>query len=44
MTLGCLYPYRRLGIGSKMVEHVLNYVKNDGNFDSIFLWVYYFAV
>jgi len=39
MTLGCLAPYRRLGIGSKMVEHVLNYVTKDGNFDSIFLHV-----
>lgn len=37
MTLGCLYPYRRLGIGTKMVEHVLNYVYKDGHFDSIFL-------
>lgn len=37
MTLGCLYPYRRLGIGTKMVQHVLNYVEQDGNFDSIFL-------
>lgn len=37
MTLGCLYPYRRLGIGSLMVEHVLKYVEQDGNFDSIFL-------
>lgn len=37
MTLGCLYPYRRLGIGSVMVEHILNYVEKDGNFDSIFL-------
>lgn len=37
MTLGCLYPYRRLGIGTKMVEHVLNYVDKDGHFDSIFL-------
>lgn len=39
MTLGCLYPYRRLGIGSVMVRHILNYVENDGNFDSIFLHV-----
>lgn len=39
MTLGCLYPYRRLGIGSVMVNHILNYVKDDGNFDSIYLWV-----
>lgn len=37
MTLGCLYPYRRLGIGTVMVQHVLNYVYKDGNFDSIFL-------
>lgn len=37
MTLGCLYPYRRLGIGTKMVQHVLNYVDKDGHFDSIFL-------
>eukprot|EP00088_Acartia_fossae_P047695 TRINITY_DN5177_c2_g1_i1.p1 TRINITY_DN5177_c2_g1~~TRINITY_DN5177_c2_g1_i1.p1 ORF type:complete len:186 (-),score=8.19 TRINITY_DN5177_c2_g1_i1:233-745(-) len=39
MTLGCLAPYRRLGIGSKMVEHVLNIVQKDGNFTSIFLHV-----
>ncbi|GAB0099153.1 Probable N-acetyltransferase san [Sergentomyia squamirostris] len=39
MTLGCLYPYRRLGIGTVMVNHILNYVENDGNFDSIFLHV-----
>ncbi|XP_047118620.1 probable N-acetyltransferase san [Schistocerca piceifrons] len=39
MTLGCLYHYRRLGIGTKMVEHVLNYVEKDRNFDSIFLHV-----
>lgn len=37
MTLGCLYPYRRLGIGTIMVQHVLNYVEKDGDFDSIFL-------
>ena len=39
MTLGCLAPYRRLGIGTKMLEHVLNVVKEDGNFTSIFLHV-----
>lgn len=39
ITLGCLYPYRRLGIGTKMVQHVLNYVEQDGNLDSIFLHV-----
>lgn len=37
MTLGCLSPYRRLGIGSVMVNHILNFVELDGNFDSIFL-------
>jgi len=39
MTLGCLAPYRRLGIGTKMVEHVLNIVSKDGNYDSVFLHV-----
>lgn len=39
MTLGCLAPYRRLGIGTKMVEHVLNYVQKDGSIDSIYLHV-----
>ncbi|CAO1359052.1 unnamed protein product, partial [Diamesa tonsa] len=39
MTLGCLSPYRRLGIGTVMVEHVLKFVENDGNFDNIFLHV-----
>lgn len=39
MTLGCLAPYRRLGIGTKMLIHVLNFVEQDGNFDSIFLHV-----
>uniref|UniRef100_A0A336L500 N-terminal methionine N(alpha)-acetyltransferase NatE n=1 Tax=Culicoides sonorensis TaxID=179676 RepID=A0A336L500_CULSO len=39
MTLGCLYPYRRLGIGTMMVEHILKYVEADGSFDSIFLHV-----
>ncbi|KAK0163617.1 hypothetical protein PV327_007283 [Microctonus hyperodae] len=39
MTLGCLSPYRRLGIGTVMVQHVLNFVDKDNNFDSIFLHV-----
>uniref|UniRef100_A0A182LT10 N-terminal methionine N(alpha)-acetyltransferase NatE n=1 Tax=Anopheles culicifacies TaxID=139723 RepID=A0A182LT10_9DIPT len=39
MTLGCLSPYRRLGIGTVMVQHILNCVERDGNFDSIFLHV-----
>ncbi|GBP23508.1 Probable N-acetyltransferase san [Eumeta japonica] len=35
MTLGCLYPYRRLGIGTLMVEHVLKHVQvnNEGAID-----------
>lgn len=37
MTLGCLYPYRRLGIGTVMLNHILGYVETDGNFDNIFL-------
>ncbi len=37
MTLGCLAPYRKRGIGAKMLEHVLNYVEKDGDFHSIFL-------
>lgn len=41
MTLGCLSQYRRLGIGSMMVEHVLNYVENDGGFDSVYLLVFF---
>jgi ribosomal protein S18 acetylase RimI-like enzyme len=39
MTLGCLAPYRRLGIGSRMVDHVMEIVEQDGNFDSVFLHV-----
>lgn len=37
MTLGCLSPYRRCGIGTMMVQHVLSYVKKDGNYDNIYL-------
>jgi GNAT superfamily N-acetyltransferase len=37
MTLGCLAPYRKRGIGAKMLEHVLNFVEKDGDFHSIFL-------
>jgi len=39
MTLGCLARYRRLGIGTKLLEHVLNICEKDGDFDSIFLHV-----
>ncbi|KAI8775401.1 N-alpha-acetyltransferase 50 [Biomphalaria glabrata] len=39
MTLGCLAPYRRLGIGTVMLEHVLNICEKDGNIDNVFLHV-----
>ncbi|XP_014260426.1 N-alpha-acetyltransferase 50 isoform X2 [Cimex lectularius] len=39
MTLGCLSPYRRLGVGTTMVEHVLNHVQKDGNYDNVYLHV-----
>lgn len=39
MTLGCLRPYRRLGIGTKMLEHILNFVTAKGNIDNIYLHV-----
>uniref|UniRef100_UPI00358FF320 N-alpha-acetyltransferase 50 n=1 Tax=Myxine glutinosa TaxID=7769 RepID=UPI00358FF320 len=39
MTLGCLARYRRLGIGTKMLNHVLNICHKDGTFDNIFLHV-----
>ncbi|XP_062068309.1 N-alpha-acetyltransferase 50-like [Lepus europaeus] len=39
MTLGCLAPYRRLDIGTKMLNHVLNICEKDGTFDSIYLHV-----
>ncbi|XP_073983028.1 probable N-acetyltransferase san [Rhodnius prolixus] len=39
MTLGCLSPYRRLGVGTTMVEHVLRHVEKDGNYDNVYLHV-----
>ena len=39
MTLGCLAPYRRLGIGTKMLKHVMEIIQNDGNFDAVVLHV-----
>ena len=38
MTLGCLYTYRRLGIGTVMLEHVLECATKKG-IDSIYLHV-----
>ena len=37
--LGCLAPYRRLGIGTQMLDHVMEIVEKDGNFDSVLLHV-----
>ncbi|XP_074652235.1 N-alpha-acetyltransferase 50-like [Tubulanus polymorphus] len=39
MTLGCLAPYRRYGIGTEMLIHVLNICEKDGNYDNVFLHV-----
>ncbi|ESP02179.1 hypothetical protein LOTGIDRAFT_212711 [Lottia gigantea] len=39
MTLGCLASYRRLHIGTVMVEHVLDICAKDGNYDNVFLHV-----
>jgi len=39
MTLGCLPAYRRLGLGTLMLEHVFKLCKRDGNIDSIYLHV-----
>lgn len=39
VTLGCPYQYRRLGIGTQLLECVLDYAREDGNFDSIYLLV-----
>lgn len=39
MTLGCLGPYRRKGIGSKMLDHVLDIAARDTTISSIFLHV-----
>lgn len=39
MTLGCLAPYRRLHIGTTMLEHVLRICEEDGNYHNVFLHV-----
>lgn len=38
MTLGCLFTYRRLGIGTTMLKHVLDYASKKG-IDNIYLHV-----
>uniref|UniRef100_A0A8C2YL82 N-alpha-acetyltransferase 50 n=1 Tax=Chinchilla lanigera TaxID=34839 RepID=A0A8C2YL82_CHILA len=35
MTVGCLALYRRLGIGTKMLNHVLNICEKDGTSSAI---------
>lgn len=39
MTLGCLAPYRRLGIGTAMLQHLLQLCERDGTFDNMYLHV-----
>ncbi len=39
MTLGCLAPYRRLGIGRQLLNHILSIVREDGKFTSVCLHV-----
>jgi len=39
MTLGCLAPYRRLGIGTVMLEHILRICEADGTYNNVFLHV-----
>jgi ribosomal protein S18 acetylase RimI-like enzyme len=39
MTLGCLAPYRRHGIGRMMLEHLLTYCEQDTTIDNIYLHV-----
>lgn len=39
MTLGCLGPYRRCGVGKKLLDHVMKIAKDDGQYDAIFLHV-----
>ncbi|CAK9304405.1 unnamed protein product [Gordionus sp. m RMFG-2023] len=39
MTLGCLAPYRNLGIGSHMLNHVFHICEKDNRIDTIYLHV-----
>lgn len=39
MTLGCLAPYRRRGIGTALLQHVLDICKKKRRFQSVFLHV-----
>lgn len=37
MTLGCLAPYRRLGVGAMMLEHVLTCARKDASLKAVYL-------
>lgn len=39
MTLGVLAPYRRYGLGSMMLRHILDRCEKDGNLESVYLHV-----
>jgi ribosomal protein S18 acetylase RimI-like enzyme len=39
MTLGCLAPYRNLGLGTQMLEHILVEAKKDTELKAIYLHV-----
>lgn len=39
MTLGCLAPYRRLGVGTIMLEHILKEAAKDSSLACIYLHV-----
>ena len=39
MTLGCLAPYRKQGVGRMLLDHILNLAAKDGSFESVFLHV-----
>ncbi|VDP92486.1 unnamed protein product [Echinostoma caproni] len=40
MTLGCLAPYRGLGIGTVMLKHVVKFCRKQGGVKSIYLHVH----
>lgn len=39
MTLGVLRPYRRYGLGSQLLQAIIDYVKNDSNVSFVYLHV-----
>ena len=38
MTLGCLAPYRRLGVGSMLLQHVLDQARKDTTIKAVYLY------